>query len=470
MITEDDDDDDFAVVAVAAVVKPMFKKSTSVSAVPSPSPASVRTTLAPAAAPPAPPPAPAPIAAPTAEPTAPPPAPAPIAAPPAPAPTAPATASDPAAPSAPRLGVGDVASLVRATPAVETASAPDAPVNANGAAKSTSGASTSTSSAAPGVIPYPDCNGATSMRQRALSPELIAAWDAEMNFTPEQEAKFPQFRQLLLDEGILHEMYDNKPSFFRFLKARDYHLDKAVLMMRNHLEWRKQNELYEMVATPAGPTPKLLHAFIFPEIASVKANYPFTHHKMGHDGRPVYFDRLGAINYKGMIEHSSPERVLKYFVWYAECTQHYRLPACSLEISKHHGKAMYIMDMGGFSPSKLNSDTRAFIKAFMAIASDNYPESLYKTYIINAPWVFKAAFAMISKWLDPATAAKFFVLGGEKDYMPKLLEILDREDIPRYLGGLDDTCDFLDEKGPWATHMPTTKGPCVDESDIPPVC
>lgn len=98
---------------------------------------------------------------------------------------------------------------------------------------------------------------------------------------------------------------------------------------------------------------------------------------MGKDGRAVYFDRLGAMNYKGMTKHETPERILKYFVWYAECTQHYRLPACSLVHGKHRGKALYVLDLSGFGMSKLNEETRGFLKAFMSIASDNYPESLY---------------------------------------------------------------------------------------------
>ena len=29
---------------------------------------------------------------------------------------------------------------------------------------------------------------------------------------------------------------------------------------------------------PDGPVPELLHTFVFPEIAHIKENYPFTHH------------------------------------------------------------------------------------------------------------------------------------------------------------------------------------------------
>ena len=46
-----------------------------------------------------------------------------------------------------------------------------------------------------------------------------------------------------------------------------------------------------------------------------------------------------------MIKDSSPERVLQYFVWYCECSQHYRFPAASLDAGKHIGKGLYVMDL-----------------------------------------------------------------------------------------------------------------------------
>ena len=110
----------------------------------------------------------------------------------------------------------------------------------------------------------------------------------------------------------------------------------------------------------------------------------------------------------------------------------------------------------------MNKNTRSFVQAFTSVASDNYPESVYKTYMVNAPFVFRSAWAIVSQWLDPNTVAKFKILGGEKEYMPKLLEWLDDEDIPAFLGGKDTSCDFIDERGSWAEHMPTTRGPWID--------
>merc|ERR1711918_326642 len=103
----------------------------------------------------------------------------------------------------------------------------------------------------------------------------------------------------------------------------------------------------------------------------------------------------------------------------------------------------------------MTEETRSFVKAYTSMASDNFPESIWKTYIINAPFIFKAAWNFVSKLLDPNTVAKFSILGGEKDYMPRLRELLDDDNIPAFLGGKDESCDFIHEKGPWSQYFPT---------------
>lgn len=50
-------------------------------------------------------------------------------------------------------------------------------------------------------------------------------------------------------------------------------------------------------------------------------------------------------------------------------------------------------------------------------------------------------------------------LGGPSDYMPKLLTICDKKDLPSFLGGDDASCDFVDELGPWTSHLPSPQGP-----------
>ena len=66
---------------------------------------------------------------------------------------------------------------------------------------------------------------------------------------------------------------------------------------------------------------------------------------------------------------------------------------------------------------------------------------------------------VISPWLDKGTLEKTQLLGGPKEYLPKLRELIADKDIPEFLGGADKTCDFRREQGPWVPYLPTPEGP-----------
>jgi hypothetical protein len=319
------------------------------------------------------------------------------------------------------------------------------------------------SSAAESANSSRGAKGQLSAYQRSMAPELVAVWEEAQNFTEEQNATMEEFRAELVKEGLMQEWMNNKPTWYRFCQARGWEVAKALVMIKDTLAWRKEMGM-DYVDTEHGPTPRFLIDFVYPELAEVKKCYHFSHHKTDKNGMPVYFDRLGDLNYSAMIaiEGSTPDRVLKYFTWYAEATWFYRLPAASLKCGRYVGKGLYVMDLSGFALSKhFTKETRTFIQAFIKTASDNYPETIYKTYIINAPMLFRTAWAFVSNLLDARQKAKFSILGGPREYLPKLLEVMDKEDIPVQFGGTDTSCNFYEEQGPWQELMPSKAGPRV---------
>jgi len=314
-------------------------------------------------------------------------------------------------------------------------------------------------------------NVVLSSRQRCLAPELVRAWEEEtIKGDKDKLAAMAAFRQAVLASGLLTEAFDNKPSFFRYLQARKWNVADALKMFTDNMAWRDEMGLNDWIATPRGAVPRFLLEFSFPEMQPTKQAYNFVHHKMDKNGRPVYFDRMGAMEYGSMMKSSTPDRVLKYFIWYSEASIHYRFSQASIECGRFIGKGLYVVDLTGFALTKhFTKDTREFIKSFVSMASNNYPESIYKTYVINAPFVFRTVWAFVSAMLDDNAKAKFSIMGGKREYLPKLLEVLDPKDIPSAIGGEDTTCDFVEEKGPWAQEMPTPAGPylSVERPDEP---
>jgi len=54
-------------------------------------------------------------------------------------------------------------------------------------------------------------------------------------------------------------------------------------------------------------------------------------------------------------------------------------------------------------------------------------------FIINAPMLFSGVWAIVKPWLDEKTKAKIKILGS--GYKKTLLEYIDEENLPDFLGG-----------------------------------
>lgn len=125
-----------------------------------------------------------------------------------------------------------------------------------------------------------------------------------------------------------------------------------------------------------------------------------------------------------------------------------RLPACCRKSGRLLETCCSIMDLKGVGISKVSS-VYGYVKSASAILQNYYPERLGKLYLINAPWGFSGAFNFVKGFLDPVTVQKIHILGT--DYLPKLLEQVPKENLPKQFGG-DCECEggcALSDAGPW---------------------
>jgi len=61
------------------------------------------------------------------------------------------------------------------------------------------------------------------------------------------------------------------------------------------------------------------------------------------------------------------------------------------------------MDMAGGGMSMATPKVYKFMNLAASITQDNYPETLYRMYIINVPMLFSAVWAIAKKFIDPKT-------------------------------------------------------------------
>eukprot|EP01026_Neomeris_dumetosa_P016848 TRINITY_DN16432_c0_g1_i1.p1 TRINITY_DN16432_c0_g1~~TRINITY_DN16432_c0_g1_i1.p1 ORF type:complete len:492 (+),score=55.57 TRINITY_DN16432_c0_g1_i1:112-1587(+) len=269
----------------------------------------------------------------------------------------------------------------------------------------------------------------------------------------DQEIGVQEVREELKKQGVKKTAEQDYYTLLRFLRARDYDVEKASEMYIAHLQWRKEYG-----------TDTIIQDFDFKERDQFLAVYPQGYHKTDKQGRPIYIQHLGQIDLKKITQVTTVERMIKFHVQEWERCMHSIFPACSKKEGRRVDQMFAIMDVSGVGVHMLSADVRATLKEITKIDQDNYPESLGKVFIINAPFVFKAVWAFIQPLLNPRTRGKIELNG--KNYLPSLLEYVDVDSIPQYLGGTSNYT-LVDDVGPWNDPMFKKMDSVVREELVP---
>lgn len=232
----------------------------------------------------------------------------------------------------------------------------------------------------------------------------------------------------------------------RFLIARQWDVDKAMGMLKEHYRWLAEMNMTALLQDP------------FPEEAQIKKYYPMAFHGVDKKGRPLYIERPGLIDMPRLLQITTPERLLQYVSTGCELQIRRRLPACSLLRGEVVDKSLNIMDLDGLGFRVVtHTIARRVLKDVVTILQNHYPECAGRTIIINAPRVFSIAWSFVKPMLDEKTVSKISIFGTDKEaYSAALLEIVDANQLPALFGGRC-MCDGKDAlscmrsvKGPWA--------------------
>ncbi|XP_075484338.1 phosphatidylinositol/phosphatidylcholine transfer protein SFH3-like isoform X1 [Primulina tabacum] len=191
--------------------------------------------------------------------------------------------------------------------------------------------------------------------------------------------------------------------------------------------------------------------FDFKELNEVQKYYPQGYHGIDKEGRPIYIERLGKLDFKRLMQVTTLDRYVKYQVEDYEKTHRIRFPACSIAANRHVNRNLVILDVEGVSLKSFTRPVQNVLMQLRNINSDNYPETISQMLIINAGPGFKLLWSAIKCFLDPETESKIQVIGNK--YQTKLLEMIHKSELPNFLGGscnckLEGGC-LRSDKGPW---------------------
>nr|TKS18251.1 SEC14 cytosolic factor family protein [Populus alba] len=256
-----------------------------------------------------------------------------------------------------------------------------------------------------------------------------------------EESAVHDLRQKLLERDLLPPRHDDYHALLRFLKAREFNIDKTIQMWEEMLNWRKEYG-----------TDTILEDFEFEEAEEVLQYYPQGYHGVDKEGRPVYIERLGKAYPSRLMRITTIERYLKYHVQEFERAIQEKFPACSIAAKRWICSTTTILDVQGLGIKNFTRTAATLLASITKIDNSYYPETLHRMFVVNAgPGFKKMLWPAAQKFLDAKTIAKIQVL--EPKSLPKLLEVIDSSQLPDFLGG---SCSCSAEggclrsnKGPW---------------------
>ncbi|CAH2046040.1 unnamed protein product [Thlaspi arvense] len=258
--------------------------------------------------------------------------------------------------------------------------------------------------------------------------------------SPNNEDIVEAFRNLLLLHGQLPAKHGDHDTLLRFLKMRDFDLEKSKDAFLNYLKWRVDSKV-DMI----------YKKFKFEEYGEVKKHYPHGFHKVDKNGRPIYIERIGMVDLNAFLKATTIERYVKYHIKEQEKTLSLRYPACSIASEKHVSSTTTILDVSGVGMSNFSKTARSLFMEIQKIDSNYYPETLHRLFVVNASSGFRMLWLALKTFLDARTLAKVQVLGP--NYLGEILEAIDPSNLPTFLGG-NCTCSdrggcLFSDEGPW---------------------
>eukprot|EP00056_Hartaetosiga_gracilis_P011653 m.177373 g.177373 ORF g.177373 m.177373 type:complete len:450 (+) comp13547_c0_seq1:85-1434(+) len=238
--------------------------------------------------------------------------------------------------------------------------------------------------------------------------------------TEEQNEQVKEVREAVQDElDPLH----NDRFLTRYLAAMNFNVAKAIEMVKNHLQWRKDMEAER-------PIDELLDTV--PEVAKTFAPPP-TFMGEDRDGFPIAWDFPGRIDANGVCKACTVGDVARYhgFVFMEQVYDTLRRQ--SIKHNKMVDKFIVVQDMTNWSMRHMHKSLIGMVMETTKVRNANYPQILKTMIVINPPTIINMCWKLIKPFLRERTRKKIhFVKGNPKEH---LLKIMSEETIPLMFGG-----------------------------------
>jgi len=242
--------------------------------------------------------------------------------------------------------------------------------------------------------------------------------------SPIEESRLVQLKKNIseLQKGKI----PTDPVLLRFLRAREFSVEKGREMLSTSLIWRKKHGVDKILSE-------------YQEAPVIKNYFPGGWHHYDKEGRPVFLLRLGQMDAKGIIRSIGEEGLTKLVLQI--CEEGLKLTEESAHrLQQPISTWTMLLDLDGLNMRHL---WRPGVKALLhiiEICEANYPETLGRVLIIRAPRVFPILWTLVCPLIDETSRGKFLFYAGDHFLGPGGLgEYLPEDRIPDWLGGSSAT-------------------------------
>ncbi|XP_034027033.1 SEC14-like protein 2 [Thalassophryne amazonica] len=238
------------------------------------------------------------------------------------------------------------------------------------------------------------------------------------DLSPKQAEALQQFKERIQD--IFPQLPAQHDHFLlRWLRARNFNVQKSEAMLRKHLEFRKHMKV-DTIITEWRP-PEVIEKYL----SGGMCGYD-------RDGSPIWYDVIGPVDPKGLFLSASKQDFIKSKIRDCEMLQ----KECNLQserLTKNVESITMVYDVEGLGLKHLWKPAIETYGEILQMFEDNYPEGLKRLFVIKAPTLFPVAYNLVKHFLSENTRQKIFVLGA--NWQEILLKYIDAEQLPVIYGG-----------------------------------
>lgn len=210
----------------------------------------------------------------------------------------------------------------------------------------------------------------------------------------------------------------------KFLRARDFKVKEAFIMMKNTIQWRKEFGIDSLIEEDLGDD---LEKVVFM-------------HGFDRDKHPVCYNVFGEFQNKELYQKtfSTAEKRMKFLRWRIQFLER---SIRKLDFTPGGVNTIFQVNDLKNSPGPGKRELRQATKQALHLLQDNYPEFVAKQVFINVPWWYLAFYTMMSPFMTQRTKSKFVFAGAGKT-AETLFKYVSPEQVPVQYGGLSvDYCD-----------------------------